>query len=71
MSQVVDCTGLACPEPVLLARRALQEASAGSVTVLVSSAVARENVIRAARSMGWSANVETFEKGFKLILAKM
>lgn len=70
MPDVVDCRGLGCPEPVILARNAMKEASGKSVTVLVSSAVARENVSRAAAGMGWQATVEEVEDGFKLSLVK-
>ena len=70
MSQVVDCKGLACPEPVLLARQALQEASGSSVTILVSSSVARDNITRAAKQMGWSATVAEDGAGFQLKFKK-
>ncbi|HOL16786.1 MAG TPA: sulfurtransferase TusA family protein [Bacillota bacterium] len=70
MSETVDCRGLACPEPVLLAREALQRAGAGTVTVLVSSGVARDNVSRAARQMGWSVAVENTAEGYVLTLSK-
>ncbi|MEW5784201.1 MAG: sulfurtransferase TusA family protein [Bacillota bacterium] len=71
MSRVVDCRGLACPEPVLLARQALQEAGGGSVMVLVSSSVARDNVTRAARQMGWTSAVEEDGVGFRLKLERI
>lgn len=70
MTQLLDCQGLACPEPVLLTRQALQEARAGRVTVLVSSAVARDNVTRAARSMGWKVSMVEQNAAFKLTLEK-
>lgn len=71
MAQVVDCRGLACPEPVLMARQALQEAGAGGITVMVNSSVARDNVSRAARQMGWSVTVTEDGTDFRLILEKM
>ncbi len=70
MSKVLDCTGLACPEPVLLTRQALQASEAGKVTVIVSNAVARDNVMRTAKSMGWGAEVSVAEEGFRLNLEK-
>ena len=69
MSELVDCRGLACPEPVLLTRQALQSASC-AVAVLVSSGVARDNVSRTARQMGWTADVEEQADGFKINLKK-
>ena len=70
MSEHIDCRGLACPEPVLLTRQALQGLTGGSVTVLVSNAVARDNVIRAARQMGWNVATGTTDDGFKLTVSK-
>ncbi len=70
MSELVDCRGLSCPEPVLQARQALQQASEEKVTVLVSNAVARDNVTRAATSMGWQVAVEEDGEDFKLNIKK-
>ncbi len=70
MAGVVDCRGLSCPEPVIEARQALQQASGGTVTVVVSNAVARDNVTRAASSMGWQVNVEEDGEDFKLSITK-
>ena len=70
MAGVVDCRGLSCPEPVIEARQALQQASGGSVTVVVSNAVARDNVTRAANSMGWQVKVEEDGEDFKLSITK-
>lgn len=70
MSELIDCRGLSCPEPVLLARRAMQEASGNAVTVLVSSAVARDNISRAAATLGWKAAVESDGDGFRLKLTR-
>ncbi len=70
MSEQIDCRGLACPEPVLLTRQALQSAGSGSVAVLVSSRAARDNVSRTARQMGWTADVDEQTDGFKISLKK-
>ncbi len=70
MPETVDCRGLSCPEPVMQARQALQQASGGTVTVLVSNAVARDNVSRAASSMGWQVTVEEVGDDFKLSISK-
>lgn len=64
----VDARGLSCPEPVLLARRAIQALGAGEdLEVLVDSVTSRENVLRTARSLGCAAETEgTPEGGFRL-----
>ena len=70
MSELVDCRGLSCPEPVILTREALQQTALKSITVMVSNAVARDNVSRAARSLGWSVTAENDGPDFKLQLTK-
>lgn len=70
MAEAVDCRGLSCPEPVMQARQVLQQTSRGTVTVIVSNAVARDNVSRAANSMGWKVEVEEDGDDFKLNICK-
>ncbi len=55
---LVDARGLACPQPVVLARKALLGAGAGGVRVLVDNQVSVENIGRMARSQGWEVSVE-------------
>ncbi len=70
MSDHIDCRGLSCPEPVILSRQALMSASGKEVTVTVSNAVARDNVTRTAKSMGWQVMAEANGDDFKLIMTK-
>lgn len=57
MSIVVDARGLACPQPALLTRQALQRVQHGEVEVLVDTETARENCLRVAAREGWQAEV--------------
>jgi len=61
METVVDARGLACPQPVVNTKRALEAAGEGVVVTIVDNEVARDNVVRFARSQGLRAEVE--EKG--------
>ena len=70
MSNLVDCRGLSCPEPVMLSRQALQSASGDNVIVIVSNAVARDNVTRSSKSMGWQVSVTEEGEDFRLTLSK-
>jgi len=70
MPEVVDCRGLSCPEPVMLARQAMQEAQEDMVTVVVSNVVARDNVARTAKAMGWQVAVEEENEDFQLTLSR-
>ena len=55
---LVDARGLSCPEPVLLARKALKEYPAGGFAVSVSSATARDNVASMLGASGVNPKVE-------------
>jgi len=63
-SVIVDARGQACPQPVILARRALAQAS--EVTVIVDNTTARENVAGMARSQGYAVRVE--EQGADILV---
>ena len=66
MSVQVDARGLSCPQPVMQTRRALQDASAGEVTVLLDSMTQVHNCTRAAEALGWDVGHE--EKGGEFVL---
>ncbi len=70
MSKVIDCRGLACPEPVIRVKNELKKFDGKNATVMVSSATARDNVVRIAGKMGWKAKVEADKEGFKLLMQK-
>ena len=57
----VDARGLACPQPVIATKRALDAIREGVVTTIVDNAVARENIVKFAAANGCEASVE--EKG--------
>lgn len=63
MSEIitVDARGLACPQPVLETKRALDQSPHGFFQVLVDNVTARENVSRFARNQG--CDVEVREGG--------
>ena len=57
--EIVDARGLGCPQPVILAKRALEREA--SVLVIVDNAIARENVRRLGVSSG--CDVQTADPG--------
>lgn len=63
MEPDIDCSGLKCPEPVLLTRKRMA-GSSDAFVVLVDNATARDNVSRFARSAGGDARIEKTERGF-------
>ena len=58
----IDCRGLACPQPVLETKKALEDQEAGEVVVLLDNAGSKENVRRFAESQGCRVRVAE-EKG--------
>ncbi len=70
MEREVDARGLLCPEPVLLAKQALDSMNGGTVKVLVSNAAARENVSRLAENKGWRIEISNQGEDILLILTK-
>ena len=68
---VVDARGLSCPMPVMLARKALTEVSAGRVEIVVDDGTACDNVRRLAEREGWAAAVSEDGNGtYRLVLTR-
>ena len=55
---MLDCKGLACPQPVLKAKELLDASSPAEVLVLVDNKAASENVSRFLGTQGYRATVE-------------
>jgi len=69
--QQLDCRGLSCPQPALMAREAVGKKDKGAIEILVDSGTARENVSRVAQGAGWQVNIEEQPGGvFRLVLKK-
>jgi selenium metabolism protein YedF len=54
----IDARGLACPQPVLETKKALEDHLSARFTVIVDNDAARENVSRFARNQGCEVEVE-------------
>jgi selenium metabolism protein YedF len=57
MMTELDCRGLACPQPVVRTKQALEAMPSGDLVVLVSSPESAENVRRFAESQGCKVTV--------------
>ena len=64
----VDVRGFSCPVPVVKTRKAIEENPKEVLTVLVESAVSKENVSRLARSNGYGVEVEEVSEEYRLVL---
>lgn len=69
MAKTVDARGLSCPQPVILARKAIEEGQF-PIEVLVETVTSRENVRRMAEKAGCKVRVEELGEEFKLILTR-
>lgn len=67
MAKQVDARGFSCPQPVIMARNAIEEGEF-PIEVLVETVTSRENVRRASEKMGCTVEVEEMGDEFKLIL---
>jgi len=67
MNKDLDCRGLACPQPVINTKKALEEIEQGAVlTVIVDNQTAKENVAAFAENSGCSVDVK--ESGGDFVL---
>ena len=64
----VDVRGFSCPIPVVRTKKAIEENPNEIVTVLVESAVSKENVSRLAQSKGYATKVAETSDGYRLVL---
>ena len=58
MEKVIDARGLACPQPVVHTKKALEEIEEGTLVMIVDNEVARDNVMKFAQSQGLRVEVE-------------
>jgi selenium metabolism protein YedF len=64
MAKIVDCRGLACPQPVIQTKKAMAEAE--TVTTVVDNDAAKMNVSRMASKEGYAVEVEEKDDGIYL-----
>ena len=65
----VDARGLSCPQPVMLAKQAI-DGGQFPIAVLVDTVTSRENVRRMAERLGFKVQVEPSGEGFELTIQK-
>jgi selenium metabolism protein YedF len=67
---VIDCRGLACPQPVINTKQALDQLNEGEMIVIVDNAVSCNNVERFARSQGCTVEVKESGQDFYVHIRK-
>jgi selenium metabolism protein YedF len=68
---VVDCRGLACPEPVVVTKQALDELKEGEMIVIVDNTSSCNNVERFAQSQGCQVEIKQEGQDFYLRIQKI
>ena len=70
MEKIIDCKGMACPLPVVNAKKAAEELNTGDMlTVLVDNEVAVQNLTRLAEHKGFGVSAEKrAEKEYAVIM---
>ena len=69
--EIVDARGLSCPQPVMLASKAIKKLKKGAIEVLVDSGTAHDNVSRLGKNSGWAVTVEEQPEGsYRIVLKK-
>ena len=66
----LDARGLACPKPVINTKRELEKIEQGVVVVTVDNEIAKENILKLAKSMSYEANVTKSEENLICIAVK-
>jgi tRNA 2-thiouridine synthesizing protein A len=64
----VDARGLSCPIPVVRTKKAMEQHPAETLTVLVETAVSKENVSRLAENQGYSVQIDEVSGEYRLKL---
>jgi tRNA 2-thiouridine synthesizing protein A len=71
MAEIVDASGLSCPQPVLMTLNKIKDLNKGEIEVLVDTDTSKENVSRAAESQGWEvADISESGTGYKILIRK-
>jgi len=68
---VIDCRGLACPQPVITTKQALEQVKEGEIIVIVDNSVSCNNVERFVRSQGCSVEIKEKGEDFYLHIQKL
>jgi len=71
MAEIVDASGLSCPQPVLMTLNKIKALDQGEIEILVDTNTSKENVSRAAESQGWAVSeVSESGTGYRVLIKK-
>lgn len=68
----IDALGLACPQPVILTKRAIRDENPEELLVLVDNEIATENLAKMAKELAYSVTTAHPEEGrYEILLTKI
>ncbi|PKM77345.1 MAG: sulfurtransferase-like selenium metabolism protein YedF [Firmicutes bacterium HGW-Firmicutes-15] len=70
MKKIIDARGLACPEPVVLTKRALDSNEVHEVITIVDNRIALENVSRMIKTLSLESMIEEQDGNFYINITK-
>lgn len=70
MKKEIDGFGLLCPKPLILTKKAFEEADTTDMSVRVDNDVARDNILKYCKSKGVEASVEEIDGGYHVSFTK-
>lgn len=70
MEQIVDGRNLGCPKPVIMTKKQLDKMEGGKLTTIVDNEVAKENVTKLIKSMGFEFFVEEKDNDYYIHIDK-
>lgn len=70
MRKTVDAKGESCPKPVIMTKKQLDNVEVNEIITIVDNEVAKENVSKLVRSMGYEFSVETREEDYYIHIDK-
>lgn len=70
MGNIIDARGMACPKPVILTKKALEELKEGSLVVIVDNDAAKGNVCNLAASRSCGTEVENKDGAFHITITR-
>jgi selenium metabolism protein YedF len=66
----IDARGLQCPQPVIMAKKALEQIESGEIIAIVDNATAKENISRLAINMNYQHEIEEKEGCYYIKIIK-
>lgn len=68
--KILDCRGLACPKPVIMTKKELENMVSGEIEVIVDNEAAKENVSKLANNLGVAFEIKERDSFYHIILKK-